>query len=184
VNLLQLTVAIWLLTAPADGMNIKDPTSLHGSVAQTLKILALEWELLDPRETDYLKMPQDFASDLKLLQGRFQELRGAPGAGEVARFPSRDQANDFLTYNRNFRDAINDRLDLDMIHADELRVILAETEQLFRVYDAVREARCDYYYVTYRRQALARLRDLVGPEAFYSGQLPPHVPLWRIPETD
>jgi hypothetical protein len=69
-----------------------------------------------------------------------------------------------------------------MMHADELRTIVAETDWLYRIYDALRDARCEYFYVTYRRQALAQLRDLVGMEAYYSGQLPPHVPLWRIPE--
>ena len=46
----------------------------------------------------------------------------------------------------------------------------------------LRDARCEHFYVTYRRQSLAQLRDLIGLEAFYTGRLPPHVPLWRIPE--
>ena len=94
----------------------------------------------------------------------------------------RDLVNDMLAFNRSYRDSVNNRLDLDMVHADELRTILAETDLLYRIYDAVREARCEYFYVNYRRQSLAQLRDLIGVEAFYTGQLPPQVPLWRIPE--
>ena len=44
----------------------------------------------------------------------------------------------------------------------------------------VRDARSEYYYVTVRRQALVLLRHLAGNHAFYSGQLPPHVPIWRF----
>jgi hypothetical protein len=33
-----------------------------------------------------------------------------------------------------------------------------------------------------RRQALKQLRTLIGAEAYYTGQLPPHVPLWRFEE--
>jgi hypothetical protein len=46
----------------------------------------------------------------------------------------------------------------------------------------VRDARCDYYYVTVRRLALKRLRELVGDEAYYAGNLPPCVPIWRLQE--
>ena len=53
-----------------------------------------------------------------------------------------------------------------------------------RVWDKVRDVHCEYHYVTYRRQALQELRELVGPRAYYTGQLPPHVPLWRIPVAD
>jgi hypothetical protein len=35
-----------------------------------------------------------------------------------------------------------------------------------------------------RGQALQELRQLVGARAYYTAQLPPHVPLWRIPIAD
>jgi hypothetical protein len=182
MTLLELTLAVALLSAPPDSLELPDTVALHSAVAPALRAVAMDWELLDPRESDYLKNPQDLASDLKLLQGRFEEYHSAPRVAEVNRFPGRDLVGDMLAFNRSYRDGINSRLDVDMVHADELRTIIAETDLLYRVYDALRDARCEYFYVTYRRQALAQLRDLIGMEAFYSGQLPPHVPLWRIPE--
>jgi hypothetical protein len=155
---------------------------MYRLAAPAMRQLALQWEILDARETDYLKHAEDFESDLKLLQGRFEELRHAPPLADAYRFPSRDLVNDMLAFNRTYRDSINNRLDLDMIHADELRNILGETDFLYRVYDAVRDARCEYFFITYRRQALAQLRELVGVQTYYTAQLPPHVPLWRIPE--
>jgi hypothetical protein len=62
--------------------------------------------------------------------------------------------------------------------------VLLETDRLYQVWDAVRDARCDYYYVNVRRQALERLRELVGDEAYYSGDLPPCVPLWHFRPAD
>ena len=182
MNGLEAFLAILLLTAPPDALELPDAAALHRVTAPALAVVAMQWELLDPREGDYLKNPQDFASDLKLLQGRFAELHAAPLAIEVERFPHRELVNDMLAFNRTYRDSVNNRLALDMLHIEELSSVLQETDHLHRVYEAVRDARCDYYYVTYRRQALAQLRELVGLEAFYTGQLPPHVPLWRIPE--
>jgi hypothetical protein len=179
---LELGLAIILLTTTPDDLELRDPPALHRWVAAATRYVALQWEILDPRETDYLKHAQDFASDLKLLQGRFQELQNAPLIAEACRLPCRELVNDMLAFNRNYRDGINNRLDLDVVHADELRTILGETDFLYRVYDSVRDARCEYFFVTYRRQALALVRELVGPQAYYTGQLPPHVPLWRIPE--
>ena len=85
-----------------------------------------------------------------------------------------------LAFNRAYRQHIDVRQPLELLNWWELRVALQETDHLYQVWDAVRDARCDYYYVTVRRLALKRLRDLVGEEAYYSSNLPPCVPLWRF----
>src|SRR5262245_53037382 len=99
MNALELALAVVLLTAPPDSIEISDAIALHGFAAPAMKALALDWELLDPREIDYLKNPEDFASDLKLLQGRFAELQDAPRAATVNYFPGRDLVNDMLAFN-------------------------------------------------------------------------------------
>jgi hypothetical protein len=182
MNGFEWILAVILLTTPPGKVEVTDIAPLHRWLAPALTTLAIQCQLLDAREGDYLKSTQDFASDLGLLQGRYQELRDAPPVGEVERFPTREVVNEMLTFNRNYREGLNCRLSIDAFHSEELKTIMEETDQLHRVYEAVRDARCDYYYVTYRRQALAQLRDLVGAEAFYAGRLPPNVPLWRIPE--
>ena len=182
MSVLELALAVALLTAPPDTFEFSDPLALHDLVAPAVKRLAVEWELLDPREEEYFKHAENFASDLKLLQSRFEEFAHAPKAADVNYFPNRDLLNDMIAFNEQFRKSVSNRLDLDMVHADELRDVLVETDYLHQVYDAAREARCEYFYVTHRRQALAQLRDLVGLEAYYAGKLPPHVPLWRFAE--
>jgi hypothetical protein len=177
--------AFALMATPPEKLDLPEAARLHQPLAPVMRAMVLHWELLDAREVGYvLAQADDFAENLKLLQGRFQELAAAPALAECIRFPSRDMAGDLLAFNRSYRDSLTSRLALDMIHAEELRAALAEADQLYRIWELVRDARCEYYYITYRRQALQQLRDLVGAEAFYSGQLPPHVPLWRIPVVD
>ena len=40
-----------------------------------------------------------------------------------------------------------------------VRSAMKETDRLYHVWDAVRDSRCDYYYVTVRRQALKKLKE-------------------------
>lgn len=146
----------------------------------SILILAIDAELLDPRERAFL-LTQDAMGDMALLQSRRADLRNAPLMGEGQRFPDRKLINAFLEVNRRYRNDMNARLTIDVINADDIRMAIAETDQLYQAWDTVRDANCDYYYVTVRRQALALLRELIGPEAFYSGRLPPHVPIWHFP---
>lgn len=183
--LFKCLYAAVLLTTPPDQLELSENHNLHETMAPTLRAIALEWELMDKREVGYvLSNPQDFNSDLKLLQGRYQSLIGAPLIFECKRFPDRDAVSDLMAFNRAYRDSLSTRLALDRVHAEDLQAALRETDELYRILDTVRDARCEYYYVTYRRQALQQLREMVGAQAFYSGQLPPNVPLWRIPVVD
>ena len=67
--------------------------------------------------------------------------------------------------------------DFDLTHE-------AEVDRLYQIWDTTRDARCEYYYIHVRRGALKKLRDAVGEEAYYSGTLPPHVPVWRFARID
>jgi hypothetical protein len=128
-------------------------------------------------------MGRDVLGDLAMLQGRWKEFRNAPALAETDwnQLPDRKVINEFLALNRSYRNHLTQRLAIDLINANEIRTAIRETDVLYQVWDTVRDARCDYYYVTVRRQALSLLRDLIGAHDFYIGQLPPHVPVWRMP---
>src|SRR5947209_8095444 len=129
-------VAFALLTTPSDALELPQARQLHPTVAPALRTLALNLELLDPREVGYvLAEPDDFANDLKLLQGRYRDLRAAPPLAECKRFPDRELVGDLLAFNRLYRDGLTNRLTLDRVHADELKAALAETDQLYRIWD-------------------------------------------------
>jgi len=179
----ELWLAATLLSAPA-GAPLPEITAEEWPALQAaVHSLAVEWEILDPRELKYvLAKREDAEGDLNLLRRRHEELKDAPRLNDSARFPERAAVNDMLAFNRAFRRHLDGRQVLEVDRAACYREALQETDRLYCIWDAVRDARCEFYYVTVRRQALKKLRGLVGPEVYYAGNLPPYVPLWRFPE--
>jgi hypothetical protein len=178
-------LAVALLTAPPGSPEPGDQPVIFQVLRQPLQRIAIGWEILDPREARYiLARREDFIPDLDLLRRRYQELAFAPALSDCYRFPDRATINELLAFNRAYRQQLDGRQPVELIHGWELRSALQETEHLYQIWDTVRDARCEYYYVTVRRHALKRLRELAGDEAYYSGNLPPCVPLWRFRQLD
>jgi hypothetical protein len=73
---------------------------------------------------------------------------------------------------------------VELVHWWAFREAIQDTDRLYQLWDTVRDARCDYYYVTVRRDALKKLRDTLGLADYAAGKLPPHVPLWRFERID
>jgi hypothetical protein len=180
-------LAVLLLTA-APGSAEPGPAvsaKLYKALRQPVTDVAIQWEILDSREMRYMLVRQeDFVADLNLLRKRYHDLSHAPLVADCYRFPDRGTINELLTFNREYRRQIEPRQPLELVHWWELRLALQETDHLYQIWDTVRDARCDYYYITVRRQALKRLLELVGEEAYYNGNLPPCVPLWRFQQLD
>lgn len=175
-----LLAAVLLTTPP--GVPEPPPTADRWvEVRDGLQQLAIRWELLDPRETHYLlARREEFSIDVNLLRRRYQELKDAPRLADADRLPAKAVAEDMVKANRAFRAGINDRRVLELDRAELLNNILHEADQLYRVWDAVRDAKCEFYYITARRQALRKLRDTLGDDAYARGELPPNLPLWRM----
>ncbi len=147
-----------------------------------LLILCHDAEIIDRREQDhYLILPGTCCDDLAHLHFKYQEMMALPILEECNRFPSRQIINDFLSANRAYRLDLLKRLEVDRVHMEDIRLAIWETDQLYQIWDALRDARCDYYYTTVRRQALQNLKEMIGVEAFYHGTLPPYIPSWHIP---
>jgi len=182
---LDYALAIALLATPAETADAAPPVPEMVTVRPTLQALALSWELMDPREVRYvLVRSEDFDADLKLLRRRHQDLADAPPLADCVRFPDRELVGDLLSFNRNYRQHLDGRQAFDTAYSWDLHEALQETDRLYEVWDTVRDARCESYYVTVRRQALKKLRDTVGPASYYAGNLPPHVPVWRFTRID
>jgi hypothetical protein len=179
----KFLLAIALLTGSDPLNGVEDSGAVFKSLAPTLRQVAIGWQILDRREADedILAKADHFAEDLELLQKRLLDYSGAPAVAECERLPERDLISQYINLNRAYHKELSERLQLDQLHSEEIRAALQETEQLFHIWDTVRDARCKYYYVTVRRQALQELRELVGAEAYYRGELPPPLPVWRVP---
>ena len=179
----DLVLAAILLTTPPGTPEPAPPADRWPSLRDAIHHVAVEWEILDPRETRYvLARPEDFCADLNMLRRRYRELADAPPAADGFRFPDRNAVNETVRFNRAFRKHLDQRQQLETDRTDALRKVMAETDRLYAVWDAVRDARCEFYYVTVRRAALKKLRDLVGEEEYLAGRLPPNVPTWRFNE--
>jgi len=179
---LEILLAAVLLTSPDSACIAEDDPDIP-LLRLALTRLAVAWEILDPADIHhFLGQDHEFARDLHILQTLYRDLRHAPLLGECERFPHRELAEQYLIVNRSYREDLKARIELERANQENLQA-LHEAEFLFRVWDAVRNSRCAYYTVPARRQYLRELRDLVGPEAFYSGRLPPPVPVWRLPQS-
>ena len=178
-------LAVAMLTSPPDAAEPNLSAERFAAVRPALQKLAVQWEILDPREVRYvLTRPEDFPSDMKLLRRRYQELAGAPPLSDSYRFPDRAAVSELLAFNRSYRQQLDSRQSIELVRWWELREAVQEVDRLYAVWDTVRDARCDYYYVTVRHQALKKLRETVGEDAYWSGCLPPHVPVWRFARID
>ena len=182
---LDSLLVLTLVTSPVGGPDPAVTPELFAASRPAMQALAVHWEILDLREVRYiLARSEDFPSDLNLLRRRYRDLADAPALQDGLRFPDRDVVNDLLAFNRAYRQHLTMRQPVELVRCWELRAALQETDYLYQVWDTVRDARCDYYYVTVRRQALKKLRKMLGEGAYSFGKLPPHVPVWRFEEID
>lgn len=138
-------------------------------------------EILDARELRYVFVkPDEIKQDLAMIRQRATSLRYAPFAHEVLLFTTpRTAANELIMMNFDAMHQFQRVLNV-YPHNEKVSQALEECKLLYAAWDCLRDAQCDYYYVHIRRQALGKLRDLIGQEAFDRGIMPPHVPWWRM----
>ena len=182
---LDYVLAVALLASPAETVDAPEAAPQFANLRPTLQAVAVQWEILDPREVRYvLTRNEDFTSDLTLLRRRHADLDGAPPVHDCVRFPDRTVVNEMLAFNRAYRQNLETRLSVETVCWWDLRETLQEADRLYQIWDLVRDSRCDYYYVTVRRQALKKVKETVGDAAYYNGTMPPHVPVWRFTRID
>ena len=157
----------------------------HSCLARSLTNLALSWELIDPREESLLfARSADFPCDIELVQRRYADLIDAPPLCDTLRLPNKDIACELLAFNRGYYSTLKQRRDLLGDNFGAVVPAMAETDQLYRIWDLVRDAGSDCYYVSARRQTLLKLRQAIGDADFANAKLPPHVPVWRFAQRD
>jgi hypothetical protein len=178
----RILLASVLLSSSPDSQPPDAPHVCHAELAPSVRRLALEWQIVDARELDRILVDaQDFQKDLRVLQERRLRLHNAPLLEERERFPPLKLVEQLISHNRAYRRELEDRLAIDPLHAEELRAAIDEVEHLFRIWETLRDALTEHYYVDFQRQALDRLRDQLGMTAFYRGDMPPALPIWRLP---
>ena len=125
--------------------------------------LLLSHEIIDARE---LREPW---VNLKV---RFEHVAHTPYTHTTHWFPiPRFAVHELIEFNRIQYRSINRALLLYPWN-DKLRWVKKENENLYDIWDSLRDAQCTYYYVHIRRIALQRLLDSTGEERFIRGELP------------
>jgi hypothetical protein len=182
---LDYALAVTLLTAAPDTPTPPDAAQQFATVLPTAQSVAISWELLDAREhKDMLRKPEDMADQLKTLRQRRLDLADAPLVDDSQRFPYRPLINELIDFNREHRKRLLNRQTVEVAFQWELKQQIQETDRLHEIWNTARDARTGYLYVWVRRAALKKLRELIGPQAYYSGCLPPHVPVWGYSQLD
>jgi hypothetical protein len=173
----EVVIAAALLLGPKD---IPVDPAIVTAVRPQLVALAISAEILDPREKTSIT-GLGASADLAYLQGRWHDFLDVPKLGMCEFFPERKQVTEWLAFNRTMRADLVHWRSMGGVYDDEFIQAISETDRLYQVWDTVRDARCEFYYVTVRRQALQLLRELIGDEAFYAGRMPPPVPVRHLP---
>lgn len=173
-------LAIVMLTAPVGTPEHVNPDNFP-QLRTAIHNKAVEWEIMDPREKTYiLATYDDFEPDLNLLRTRFQDLKDAPKLVDCTRLPDRRTINELVKFNREFKKHLEERLIWETDREDVLWQAINNTELLYKQWDAIRDAQCDFYYVTVRRSALKKLRYDIGETDFNNGKMPDYVPMWAF----
>ncbi len=155
-------------------------------LAPDLRRLAIAGELLDPCEPDMLEREDAFACDLGILRRRYRELADAPPLSDGlpgGMLPPANAVVAALALNAAYRRHLQACLETAPrpAGAQWCRDALEEAAALGQVWEDARVASDPAHHaVPDCRHALARLRDVLGPLAYYRGQWPPPVPAARF----
>src|SRR5215470_7138874 len=115
----DLILAAALLSAPV-GTPEQTPSEANWpSVRDAIHKLAIEWEIMDERESRYvLATRDDFQDDLNLLRKRYVELADAPKLIECRRLPDRNAVNEYIKFNRAYRKHLEEMALWELDRAD------------------------------------------------------------------
>lgn len=176
----------WLLLASMalDG-HLPDPIALYlmPFLRPCILALAVEDEILDPRECRYTLTNEPLA-DLKRLQEKRRTYAHFPRLHEGDHLPTAEQIQLRTRLAAAVQYEITNRQAMGMIEPHLLLAMKKETERLQTFWGYAYDVRCPYYYVCVKREALAKLVQMLGEERFFRGDWPDPVPFrhfQRIP---
>jgi hypothetical protein len=152
------------------------PHHVPAGMWQSLKRIALRMEVVGPSE----RWIDDYRSELNYVRRHARELREAPPLGDVAILPQSSVSRESRCFNLNYQRNLELRRNVALHRQDELDEALQEAKNLSTIWALVDTAACPSQSWVCRRMALMRLREMLGPEAYYGGAIPPCVPLWRF----
>mgnify|MGYP001619481123 CR=1 FL=1 len=180
---LNETLGAVLVNVPPGTPVPEVPESQWAVVTQSILIYMVRNEFLDHREmSHYFYSKKDFASDLDVMRRRREEFKDAPPLSDAIMLPPRNYAIELIQMNRSFAKHVEALSNWELDRSEFYNEVLSETNKLYKPWDYVRDAGCEFYYVTVRRDALRKLKTFLGEEAYAAKKMPHYLPLHRFNE--
>jgi hypothetical protein len=152
------------------------PHHVPSGLWQSLKRMALRMEVVGPDE----RWIDDYRSELNYVRRHARDLSGAPPLGDACSLPPAAVSRESRCFNLNYQRNLELRRNLALHRQEELDESLQEAKHLASIWALVDTAACSSQSWVCRRLALMRLREMLGPEAYYAGAIPPCAPFWRF----
>lgn len=176
----ERNLAYLMITSEQETFSVEDNYYLRKAIQE----VAIEMEILDIRETSYIMNKHtDFHGDLGLIQRRHQKLKDEPKIIEAQlRLPPREFINDQIIFNRNFKKELKSKMELELDRKERYENILVLNDICYKRWDAMRDAQCEFYYITVRREALKKFKEMMlameDEDGNYwdTGRFPPLLP--------
>lgn len=144
---------------------------------QAMKDIA-EWlELYSPGGA----WSENFGQDLRWCQSWAARLRDSPPLADHCWLPPKAAIEAALDFNGEHQ-AWLDHRGRSRSGCWRTEDWMEEARRLGEIWELARQSTNPTRQWYYRREDLARLRDLIGREAYYRGEMPPSVPVWRFAE--
>lgn len=125
---------------------------------------------------------KQFHDVLLELWTRRDEFINAPRMHELERFPSREIVQEHIHFARQYSWNLEKAAEVDFAFAPYYLATQREIQNSLRYWQTLNSATSSYVYLYGRRKYLMELKEMLGDEAFYRGELPPHVPYWNFRE--
>ena len=105
-----------------------------------------------------------------------------PPLSDLERFPPPQVVADAMDFNRTVTKRLHGQQSMRRHLWWEYQEILDGCNESFWAWDALDDAQSGACGP--RREALRRLKDRIGPAAYFAGRMPPAVPYWLFQEID
>jgi hypothetical protein len=134
-------VAVTLLTAPLGTPEVVPPDDRWPAVSEAVQTVAMSWKILDAGERKYIFADvKDFQIDIDILRGRVLDYAIMPRFDERRRFPDRRTCAAAPEFNRAYLAHLESIVMTNRDQADEIQDAIVETDRLYRVWEALRDA--------------------------------------------
>jgi hypothetical protein len=95
-------------------------------------------------------------------------------------YTSSEQTMPILLFSNSYSSFCKKRIEFGDSNVEVLIQTLEEIAFLYQIYDLVDDTVRSEYNLFRKRQSLHKIKQIIGEEDFYSGKLPPFVPIWRF----